>query len=425
MTSYIKWMDESFTDAPVISNNFGDLTNALDKILVTGFNQQTITSITRSGSTITVTTSAPHGFVVKQIVVVSGADQSEYNDEFKILSITPSSFTATVSGTPVTPATGTMTVKIAPLGYEILYTGTNKRAYRSLDPTSTKPILRVDDSLDPVWTSTYSKYGKVTLAESMSDVDTFLGKRAPYDPALPTKNEIGTGSGSSAINGWYKWPYARSGSATDGDDGAYNRKWKIVGDSKTFYLFLQSGFLGSGTDSGGMPMFVFGEFNSFKPSDIYNWVLTAEDRYYPANNGTGSSPDERTASSTLQNSTGKLLLTDSSGMGLPIPYRMASLGFSETSHVFKSGEATVPYPNQADGSLLTHPIYIKESSVGSKGIRGAMRGIICLFQTPPFGDGSFVSEVVGDPDKEFLCRGISATGTNFDSYFLFDMTGPW
>lgn len=67
-----------------------------------------ISGITRSGSTATATAAAPHGLVTGDVVVVSGAAQAEYNGDFVITVTGASTFTYTVSGTPVSPATGTI-----------------------------------------------------------------------------------------------------------------------------------------------------------------------------------------------------------------------------------------------------------------------------------------------------------------------------
>lgn len=66
----------------------------------------TVSSITRSGSTATVTTSAPHTLVTGDNVTISGATQTEYNGTYTITVTGGSTFTYTVTGTPATPATG-------------------------------------------------------------------------------------------------------------------------------------------------------------------------------------------------------------------------------------------------------------------------------------------------------------------------------
>ena len=68
---------------------------------------QKATTITRSGATATATCTA-HGLVSGTKAVIKGADQQEYNGVFTITSTGANTFTYTVSGTPTTPATGTI-----------------------------------------------------------------------------------------------------------------------------------------------------------------------------------------------------------------------------------------------------------------------------------------------------------------------------
>ena len=67
-----------------------------------------ITSVTRSSTTATVTTPVKHGLDDGQKVILTGADQSNYNGEKTITVASDSTFTFTVSGSPATPATGTI-----------------------------------------------------------------------------------------------------------------------------------------------------------------------------------------------------------------------------------------------------------------------------------------------------------------------------
>jgi hypothetical protein len=74
------------------------------------YHSYAVTSITRSGSTATVTTTGTNTLEVGNTVVISGAVETAYNGTFTITGITTpgSVFTYTVSGTPATPATGTI-----------------------------------------------------------------------------------------------------------------------------------------------------------------------------------------------------------------------------------------------------------------------------------------------------------------------------
>jgi len=65
-------------------------------------------TITRSGSTATATMTGGHPFVTGQKVVHSGATQTEYNGAFTITSTGANTYTFAVTGTPATPATGTI-----------------------------------------------------------------------------------------------------------------------------------------------------------------------------------------------------------------------------------------------------------------------------------------------------------------------------
>lgn len=65
-------------------------------------------SITRSGSTATVSHTA-HGLNSNEYVWVQGADQAEYNGVNQVTVTDANTYTYTVSGTPATPATGTIT----------------------------------------------------------------------------------------------------------------------------------------------------------------------------------------------------------------------------------------------------------------------------------------------------------------------------
>ena len=77
------------------------------QILLYASSGATVT-ITRSGSTATATQTG-HGFSNGQEVVIAGADQGEYNGIHAISNVTTNTYDYTVSGTPATPATGTIT----------------------------------------------------------------------------------------------------------------------------------------------------------------------------------------------------------------------------------------------------------------------------------------------------------------------------
>ncbi|MCK5606715.1 hypothetical protein KAR91_32735 [Candidatus Pacearchaeota archaeon] len=72
---------------------------------------QSVSGITRSGTTATVTLGS-HGYTTGKSVAHAGADQAEYNVTAVITKIDDDSYSYTVSGSPATPATGTITATL-------------------------------------------------------------------------------------------------------------------------------------------------------------------------------------------------------------------------------------------------------------------------------------------------------------------------
>src|SRR3990167_2273721 len=68
-----------------------------------------VDSITRSGTTATVTTAAAHGLATGDYARVAGATQTDYNGKFAVTVTNTTVFTYAVGGSPATPATGTIT----------------------------------------------------------------------------------------------------------------------------------------------------------------------------------------------------------------------------------------------------------------------------------------------------------------------------
>jgi len=72
--------------------------------------------LTRSGQVVTAGTIEYHGWKSGTIVTITGATQTDYNGTFVITVVDDRTFTYTVSGSPATPATGTITAGRVPWG---------------------------------------------------------------------------------------------------------------------------------------------------------------------------------------------------------------------------------------------------------------------------------------------------------------------
>jgi hypothetical protein len=82
-----------------------------------------LSSLTRSGTTVTAT-AAGHGYVIGDLVRISGADQSDYNGLFTITAATTNTFSYTIAGTPDSPATGAATAQAVKSVTRITRSGT-------------------------------------------------------------------------------------------------------------------------------------------------------------------------------------------------------------------------------------------------------------------------------------------------------------
>lgn len=238
----VKWFSFDNTNAPQLTNAWGCLIDVLDACLISGFGSQNISSLVVSNGVAKATFGTAHNFKQFQVVEVSGVTQTVLNGEFKIIGLTSTTIEFLVSSPDLT-ATGTISAKLAPLGWSKSFSGTQKAVYRAKDTSSNPYFLRVDNSLDPVYNTNYAKFAKVGILETCTGIDDLSGKQVPYDNASPNKNWIGTGSAANAYVGWSKWIYAykpKFGTAEYGafsdspDNGA--RDWILIGNEQSFFL---------------------------------------------------------------------------------------------------------------------------------------------------------------------------------------------
>ena len=142
----IKWYQSNQNGAPQITGQAGSLIAVLNACLLNGFNLRTLTTITRDGNVATATADAGHGFRESDTVLIASANEVAYNGEKRIRNVTTNSFQFDVAGDPATPATGTITAKVAPLDWESPFSGANKAVYRAKDVTGNRLFLRIDET---------------------------------------------------------------------------------------------------------------------------------------------------------------------------------------------------------------------------------------------------------------------------------------
>tara|TARA_R110000787_G_scaffold11537_1_gene38113 strand:+ start:5142 stop:6485 length:1344 start_codon:yes stop_codon:yes gene_type:complete len=107
-----------------------------------------VTSLTRSGTTATITTTSNHGLATGVSVTISGAFETDYNVTAIISVISAKSFTYTVAGSPTTPATGTILASFttANILVKAVDTGSNGNSLGGSEFTLVSPLAEVDTS---------------------------------------------------------------------------------------------------------------------------------------------------------------------------------------------------------------------------------------------------------------------------------------
>lgn len=353
-----------------------------------------VTSLTRSSTTCTLTTPYVHNFNVGDSIGIYGViNDTSWNDSYIITTIPDSThLTFETSGTPTSPATGTIYVKYPPIGSYVsggtllpywskVFSATNKAIYRSLDPQSTQWFLRVDDST--------VNYMTVSMLEGFSNFTTGL------------KNSVDVY--------WMK-----SDSSLN-----YHKPWMIVGDSKRFYLGT-SWFNGSANWQGltfyhnqnnVMDNYFFGDILSVKAGDSYHCVIqgttsTATSASYFCYYSYNSfySVDKTT-------SNGNYILRGYFQLGNQIQSSTWSL--SNTNQIGNAGE--IKFPNLSDNGVYIDAVWVIESG---NTIRGKMPGFFAPINLTQWWFSSFDTSFIKDGRTYMYVRSYSSSGGVFLGFFL-------
>ncbi|MFV5192053.1 hypothetical protein ACMXYY_07900 [Acinetobacter courvalinii] len=402
----IKFYVHTNTNAPQLQNTFGCLIDVLDVCLVTGFGSQTVATLTASGTTATVSFGSAHNFMQYQVIKISGANQTEFNGEHRILTIpNANSITFQLAVTPsVTTATGTVICSLPSLGWQKPFNGSGKAAYRSSNTLlASRPYLRVVDSLDTAYNTDYAKYAKVGIVEDMTDIDTMLGVQSPYDPSNPDKNWVGTGTGTNVINGWAKWYYARSNDwQVDANSDTLPivggiRNWMLVGNQDCFYLFINPT-----TNRNYKFPYGFGSFNNYLSSDLYSNFLSATLDYSSAGTITN-----KAGLTCLASTTSQTLLLQRNIVNEVTPQITANVvSMFNKQNVCHSGSVDYLASYSAAGGWLFAPVIVLENGNLP---RGQLSLINWLMQAKDDG----VDNVFSDGDRGYLLISVTcAQGKN-------------
>ena len=379
--------DSSQPGAPSLAGVAGALRTLLKACLIDGFGAGAVATLTVSGGVATATYAGAHPFKVGYVAQYAGATPAGLNGNKVILSATGTSVTFAAPGVPDGAATGTITSKAAPAGWQELFAGalTNVLCVKPTVPEATGCVLRIDD--------TTTTNARVRAYEAMTDVSTGVGP-TPLDSQL--------------ANGLY-WPKSSSADAA-------TRPWRLVADARGFYLAVAP----AGGDR--YTLLFAGDIASLKSGDAYGYLLTGNQA---DQTNASSAPDGCVGYSHRSARTGAYLVRAYTAIGQSTAaQRLGAHHNGSTADVYAgtAGYSLGAYPNGANNGLLTGALELHAA-----GLRGTLPGLLHPVQDcgTSFATGATVDGTDDLAGRRLLAirTGPPAGGT-VGTVFI-DTTGNW
>ena len=388
----VKFFHSLMANAPALSGTVGSQIAILDAVLKDGFDLKTATSLVVAGGVATLTFSGTHSAVVDSVILVAGSSIAALNGEQKVTAVganTVSFATAAADGT----ATGTITFKMAPLGWEKSFSGTNLAAYRSLAVGASGFYIRVDD------TGTTSC--RVTGYESMSGISSGLGQ-------FPT---------TAQVSGGLYWGKSQTANSNP-------VQWFIIGDSRTFYVHNSMWATTALSTALTGPVSGFGDMVPYRDAGD-PWACAI------AGNESSSVSSTPQAGSFAMTASG--IYTTRNYNGFSPSFASASYAYTgTTSTTTAPGEDTTlgTFPSRIDGSLRLSRRYLRSADASHVEPRCEVPGLFHIpqsgvsFQLPQY---SVQSGVAGLGGRKLMMVAVGSSGSAAtpNGVVALDITGPW
>lgn len=393
----VKYFSSLMSGAPALSGTVGSLLAVIRACLKDGFDLKTLSSLTVTGGVATAAFTGTHSAQIDSVVLIAGvtggpAGWAGINGEQKITGKPGAASVTFATNLPDGTYTGTITMKMAPLGFAELLSATNVAAFQSTDPASTKMILRVDD--------TGTTIARVVGCETMSDINTYAG-------LFPTAAQIAGG-------GYWSKSNSANGTAV---------QWMLIGDSRAFYLHVCPGYASSSTFTHGYTKF-FGDAPAQRPGgDAYACALG----YSTSSNASAQSDGQPEYNAATQHAFARAHTgLGESSLHMCLPFTGTLSALSGIDGLFG------PFPNPINGSLALSKRYFAVATNAPP--RAIAPGIYSAPHTLAFDSFKFNNRVPGSDDlagRNLIV--VNATNTNTTSApasggvgaTFFDITGPW
>lgn len=380
--------DHTMPGALQLTGVVGSLRNILKTYLVDGAGAGPVATLTVASGVATATYASGHPFKPGVIGQLAGATPAALNGLKPILTTTTNTVTFAAPGVADGPATGSITSKLAPAGWQEMFAGAlaNVIALKPSVVEATGCVLRVDD--------TGTTNARVVAYEAMSDISTGVG-------ACPLPAQA---------SGGLFWPKSGSASATA-------RPWFLIADERGFYLAVSP----QGTDR--CTLIYSGDIDSLKSGDAYSYLITGNQSDQTA---AATVPDGCMGYSGRSARTGAYMARAHTAIGQSVAVQRLGAhhnGSAADAYAGTVGYSVGTYPNGPNNGLM-----IGALELHALGIRGTSPGLIHPVQDC---GNAFATGAILDGTDDLAGRRLMAirtappAGAAVAGTVFIDVTGPW
>lgn len=420
MTS-VKFFRSDMENAPSLTGQGGSINSVLLSCLVTGFNTKNVTGLTRSGSTVTVQIAGGHGFQIGDVLEVSGATPSDYNGQWKVKTRSTTEFTFDITGTPTSPASGTIVCKYAGAGWTRPFNNSTVSVFKPGALNAGDFYYRVDDA-ELNYVNGYNlRAALVEIYDSMTDVNT------------------GVKSLSSGMN--LHIPRQQINQTI-----GHTMNWLVVADDRTAHIFI--GVFSNQVSTIGQPgpywwkdvysHYLIGDFSPMVSADVMKGMVKARRNQDVNSAGVWPTENYRSFYSTAITRTNPSTDGWSNFLAKPVSGYGAALADHQCYYTTPSDQYLgngLQYPNPADLGLHLGPVWLVQERL-PRCMRGLMRGLYSPFAAPvvpgyrvvggfEFGDGTTRRMMVIAGDSSGSPSTAPSFGSLMNSAVAIDLDGPW
>lgn len=356
--------------------------NLLDTLLTQGYNSKAITKVTTETSVsgekslkVEYTPGENHGYRVGHLITIQGANEAVFNNTWRVISVpSQSELSLRVLDQTVTfpaTATGSLVSKVKSLDWEIVYSTTTQRSYRSKMENSSKNVITLRYPRHKVLQNANSKVvhevevsKNIKLADG-SSIDSYTSH---MDYLNVSAND------NKPYSPYYFHQYAHGTNITGVvTQNTARIPWYLVGDGRIFYFIHGYGNTNITAENDQYLNYsredqryshryclAFGDVNAYDEGDIYSGcgsIFSCAVHTQDLRSWIGTDPTFGGSNSSVP----AFFLKTYDGVTPLQSFYMQTIGGQDGTN-FNSGYSAQTYPNPITGGFIYYPFYAATST---------------------------------------------------------------